>query len=68
MMGECGIVVPPGDVKGLVEAIATLAEDGERRNRLGVAAREYVVSNYGKAHVLAQVEGQLKSLVGEVWG
>lgn len=68
MMEECGIVVPPGDVKGLVEAIAILAEDGEQRNRLGVAAREYVVSNYGKAHVLAQVEGQLKSLVGAVWG
>lgn len=59
-----GIVVPPGEVKGLVEAIVTLAEDGERRNRMGVSAREYVVTHYGKAHVLARLEYQLKRLGG----
>lgn len=38
--GETGLVVPPGDVKALAGAMRELAEDRERRMRMGGAARE----------------------------
>jgi len=37
--GRDGVLVPPGDVDALVEALAALLEEPERRARLGEAAR-----------------------------
>ena len=38
--GETGFVVPPGDPRALVEALATLLADGDLRDRMGARARE----------------------------
>jgi colanic acid/amylovoran biosynthesis glycosyltransferase len=40
--GRTGLLVPPGRVGPLVDAIASLAEDPERRRRLGEAGRDAV--------------------------
>ena len=37
---DSGILVPPGDAVALAEAMATLANDPQRRNEMGAAARE----------------------------
>ena len=38
---EAGLVVPPSDVEGFVEAVAALVEDPARRRELGCNARAY---------------------------
>jgi glycosyltransferase involved in cell wall biosynthesis len=40
--GETGLLVPPGDVKALAEAILALLGDGSRRRAMGVAARQRI--------------------------
>lgn len=37
---DTGILVPPGDAVALADAMVTLANDPQRRNKMGVAARE----------------------------
>ena len=37
---ESGIVVPPGDMEALAEAMLRLARDGDLRSRMGAAAKE----------------------------
>lgn len=37
---DSGILIPPGDATALANAMATLANDPQRRNEMGVAARE----------------------------
>ena len=44
--GRAGILVPPGDVSALGEAIRHLASDADARRRLGEAARRRATSSY----------------------
>ena len=44
--GGIGILVEPGDSKGFEEAISELANDPDKRRRLGEAARDFVISNF----------------------
>ncbi len=46
MTDETGVLVPPGDVYGLAEAVAGLLGDEPRRERLGAAARQLAVERY----------------------
>ncbi|MCD6249484.1 MAG: glycosyltransferase [candidate division Zixibacteria bacterium] len=44
--GETGLLVPPGDVDALTEAIVALASDREKCRAMGEAGRELVQTNY----------------------
>ncbi len=62
--GETGFLVDRGEVDGLADAIATILEDNELRDRMGRAAREHVEENFGwdriadaLAAVFAKMEG-----------
>ena len=45
--GVDGLLVPPGDVEGLVRAMSQVMSDGDLRARLGRAARQKIVSSFG---------------------
>jgi glycosyltransferase involved in cell wall biosynthesis len=45
--GETGVLVPPGDAEALAAALRALADDPERRLRLGTRAREVAALRYG---------------------
>jgi glycosyltransferase involved in cell wall biosynthesis len=47
--GETGLLVPPGDVAALAQAIETLASNGTLRRRMGAAARLRCERNYSLA-------------------
>jgi len=51
---ETGLLVQPGDVQGLRDAIKTLSDDATQRQRLGVAARKLCIKNYGIETVVRQ--------------
>ena len=44
--GRTGIIVPPQDADALAEGMLALLRDPERRNRMGVAARELVAKEF----------------------
>jgi glycosyltransferase involved in cell wall biosynthesis len=44
--GENGMLVPPGDVPALTQAMRTLLNDAQLRRRLGEAARLRVLEEY----------------------
>lgn len=53
--GQQGLLVPPCDPQALAEAVAGLLVDGERRRRLGQAARERAGA-YSAAEMVRQLE------------
>lgn len=53
--GETALLVEPGDVRELTEAIARLAQSRELRAKMGNAARRVVIENYTWRHNAARV-------------
>jgi phosphatidylinositol alpha-mannosyltransferase len=53
---ETGVLVPPGDVGALTDAVVDLLADEERRRRLGVAARQLVQERYGWDQIAGRLE------------
>ena len=51
---ETGLLVPPGDVAGLGEAVAELVGDPARRQSVGAAGRTLVEREFGESVVTAQ--------------
>lgn len=49
--GANGVLVPPGDVDALAEAIATLLADADARRRLGAAARATISQRYASGNI-----------------
>jgi glycosyltransferase involved in cell wall biosynthesis len=47
VVGDCGVLVPPGDPAALGDAIAALAQDPPRRRALGEAGRRRAAARYG---------------------
>jgi colanic acid biosynthesis glycosyl transferase WcaI len=60
---QTGVVVPPQDPAALAAAIHSLVADEARRRQLGLEARRYAESHFGKAAILLHFEAQLQSLV-----
>jgi glycosyltransferase involved in cell wall biosynthesis len=44
--GKNGVLVPPGDIQGLVGALTDLVADPGRRQQMGAAARERILAEY----------------------
>ena len=61
-----GIVVPPSDLPGFCDALATLAGDAPLRAELGAAARRYAESYLARDRVLTDFEYALRRCLGEV--
>jgi len=49
-----GAVVEPGNVTAFAGVLSALVEAPERRKRLGKAAREYAISNWGVDEVIGR--------------
>jgi glycosyltransferase involved in cell wall biosynthesis len=58
--GRCGLLVPPGDVDGLVTAIATLLADPDRRRRLGMDGRRRVEAMFDSRRNGAELAERLR--------
>lgn len=54
--GETGLLVPPDDVDGLVEAIVQLLADDEGRRRLGAAAARWLPQQFAWDRLVIAVE------------
>jgi glycosyltransferase involved in cell wall biosynthesis len=61
--GVHGVLVPPGDVPALRDAIARLLADPARRGRLGEAARARVRAEFDLERTADRVEGILAALI-----
>ncbi len=59
---DCGIVVPVGDVAGLVQGLATLADDRALRERMGAAARARALERFGHDRVARELSALLERL------
>ncbi|PSB45461.1 colanic acid biosynthesis glycosyltransferase WcaI [Cyanosarcina cf. burmensis CCALA 770] len=59
---QCGLVIPPADVKAMAKAIIYLANDREKCLQLGEAARQYAIQHWDRQEVLSQLERQLLEL------
>lgn len=61
-VGEAGILVEPGDVAGLREALVSLMRDERRRRELGAAARRRVQQMCARERVARRHEALLASV------
>jgi glycosyltransferase involved in cell wall biosynthesis len=62
--GETALVVPPRDVDALAQALARLAGDAALRERLGRAARELCVRQFGYDAMLDRMEAVFRDAIG----
>jgi glycosyltransferase involved in cell wall biosynthesis len=63
--GETGLLVPPGDIEALADALARLAADPARRRAMGAAARALVEREFGDERVARDTLTLYYSLMGE---
>jgi glycosyltransferase involved in cell wall biosynthesis len=62
-ISECGILVNPGDVVGLAEAIQRLLTDDDLARRLNSRARALVVEKYALDKILNDYHSLYQSLM-----
>jgi len=60
---ETGILVPQGDATALARAIVEMAEDPQRRERCGTAARQHALDSYGAQRLLSEVDKLYRELM-----
>jgi colanic acid biosynthesis glycosyl transferase WcaI len=63
VVGQNGVLVPPGDQQALCQAILELAESHQRRACLGQKGRALVSENWTREHVLTDFEQHLREVV-----
>jgi glycosyltransferase involved in cell wall biosynthesis len=63
IVGDAGVVVPPGDEDALAAAIVSLASDPERLRALGAAARARAVAQFSADAAAAGVERVYRDLL-----
>ncbi len=61
--GVEGLVVPPGDISTLADAIERLARDAELRVRMGEAARLRILQGFTEAQIKETLRGVYRSLL-----
>lgn len=61
--GETGLVVPPGDVGALAEALTRLFDDPALRHRLGSAARKRVLDHFTSEQRVDKLEAIYRSVL-----
>ncbi|MBN1642000.1 MAG: glycosyltransferase family 4 protein [Anaerolineae bacterium] len=61
--GMTGLLVPPGNERGMAAAIVELLGSEGRRREMGAAARERAVAHFGIERVAAQVAAVLEAVV-----
>jgi len=61
--GETGLLVPPGDVAAIVEAVARLLDDRELASRLGCAARQRIHDRFSVDRMVRATEGLYADLL-----
>jgi glycosyltransferase involved in cell wall biosynthesis len=49
---NAGVVVQPGDIEGLAQAIVEMAADGKLRQRFGEAGRQAVTENFDRRNII----------------
>lgn len=58
----CGLCVAPGDARALAQAIAALADDAERRSRLGQSAARRCAERWQQGAILDRLARQISDL------
>lgn len=63
--GKYGLLVEPGDVEGLSNAMKRLIEDEEFRNELALKYQRHVLSNYSKEAIVESIMAVYEELIDE---
>lgn len=62
---ESGLLVSPGDVQAIANALSELASDANLRVRLGAAGRRHVLAGWTVPQLVAEIERLYESVLGE---
>lgn len=62
-VADCGLIVPPGDVAALRDAVLQLASNRELRMEMGREARRYAEEHLGRDQVLRRFEAAMEGLL-----
>ncbi len=62
--GVTGLLVEPGDVVGLAEAVVSLLQDPALRRRLGEAGRRRAEERFDQRRLIAHMQGAYRELLG----
>jgi glycosyltransferase involved in cell wall biosynthesis len=63
-VGDAGVIVPQGNVRGFADAFARLAADTTTRRSLGARARERVIERFGRAAMVERTRAVYQQALG----
>lgn len=64
VVGDCGLLVAPGDAAGMAQALRSLLEDADLARRLGQAARRRAIAHYSLQAVGRTLDGVVREALG----